>query len=200
VSANGAVIVGHSDIIQPNCFGCSEAFRWSAIEGMVGLGSLDQNVRHSVALAVSFDGAVVVGHSLSCLTCSEAFRWTAADGMVGLGFLGSPFLGSQALGVSGDGAVVVGTSASEAFLWTADDGMQSLAGVLIGLGLDLDGWNLERATGVSADGLTIVGTGIDPDGRVQAWIAQIPEPSTSLLSLLGLTGAATLRRFDRRSN
>jgi probable HAF family extracellular repeat protein len=201
VSGDGAVVVGRSQIIQPSCVGCSEAFRWTSTEGLVGLGSLDPSVRHSIALGISFDGASIVGASRSpaCFGCTEAFRWTAGGGMVGLGFLNPAFRQSEASGVSGDGSVVVGSSADEAFLWTADDGMRSLENVLVGLGLDLNGWNLQRATGVSADGLTIAGTGVNPDGRVEAWIAHIPEPSSSLLSLLGLTGAAALRRLDRRS-
>ena len=54
------------------------------------------------------------------------------------------------------------------------DGMRALADVLSGLGVtEYAGWVLQRANGISADGLTIVGTGIDPQGRPQAWFARI---------------------------
>jgi len=54
------------------------------------------------------------------------------------------------------------------------------------LGVDLTGWTLSLATDVSGDGTVIVGTGINPSGRLEGWIATIPEPSTLILAILGL--------------
>jgi hypothetical protein len=44
----------------------------------------------------------------------------------------------------------------QAFVWDQLHGMRTLADVLEGLGVSLNGWKLEEATGVSEDGLTIV--------------------------------------------
>ena len=71
--------------------------------------------------------------------------------------------------------------------------------MLIDLGLDLTGWQLNNATGISADGLTIVGYGPNPNGDTEAWIAVIPEPSTGLLLMTGLLGFAYRQRRHGRA-
>jgi probable HAF family extracellular repeat protein len=147
VSPDGTVVVG----VSASASG-TEAFRWTAAGGMVGLGDLPGGSFSSGASGVSADGAVVVGTG-SSISGSEAFRWTVDGGMVGLGYLpgGSS---SSAADVSADGSVVVGTgssaSGSEAFRWTADGGMAGL-GYLNPAYLD------SGAYGVSADGSVVVG-------------------------------------------
>ena len=153
VSADGLVVVGR------NNFGGSEAFRWTAAEGLVGLGDLPGGTVFSEALAVSADGSVIVGRSVSD-SGSEAFRWTQATGMVGLGDLSGGIFFSQASGVSADGSVVVGWSTSgsgtEAFRWQT--------GVMVGLG-DLPGGSFwSEAHGVSASGSVIVGRATSASG------------------------------------
>jgi probable HAF family extracellular repeat protein len=114
--------------------------------------------------------------------------------MVGLGFLpGVVNIGnSNAHAVSADGSVVVGTAFSpsnpnyQAFIWDAAHGMRSLQQVLTDDGLNLTGWVLTDARAISADGNTIVGNGLDPNGKGEAWIANIPEPGTGLLVSMGL--------------
>lgn len=111
-SANGSVIVGYSD---------QEAFRWTAADGLVGLGGLAEGVIRSQANAVSADGAVVVGTSLSLNrpggnATDEAFIWTAANGMQRLfdvlvyqGVTGlDGWLLLSATGISADGTTIVG--------------------------------------------------------------------------------------------
>jgi probable HAF family extracellular repeat protein len=155
VSADGAVVVGSAFSAVR-----SEAFRWSAPTGMVGLGSLPGALTNSVAFSVSADGSVIVGYSQSEAGW-QAFRWTQASGMAGLGTLpghvpdGGPY--SVATGVSSDGLVVVGASSSllqnyQAFRWTSTGGMMGLAE------MPGDGW-LNYAAGVSADGEVVVGFG-----------------------------------------
>lgn len=147
VSGDGSVVVGR----VPTASGPSgEAFRWTAGEGVAGIGDLAGGPFYSSGVAVSHDGSVVVGTSLGAAGF-EAFRWTAAGGMVGLGMLGGG--GSEGFAVSADGLVAVGGSSGEAFQWTAGGGM-------IGLG-DLPPCCGSLASGVSADGLIVVGTG-DP--------------------------------------
>ncbi|MEN6426053.1 MAG: PEP-CTERM sorting domain-containing protein, partial [Phycisphaerales bacterium] len=186
--ADGSVVVGRGF----SALG-SEAFRWTAAGGMVGLGDLAGGSFESYAHAVSADGSVVVGRGFSA-SGSEAFRWTASGGMVGLGDLAGGSFYSQAAAVSANGSVVVGRSFSasgdEAFIWNNVDGMLSLASVLTGYGADLTGWSLLYAAGISADGLTIVGYGMNPDRYGEAWIATLPSPvpvpGAALLGVLGL--------------
>ncbi|MGB5010100.1 MAG: hypothetical protein WBO88_07385 [Candidatus Dechloromonas phosphoritropha] len=78
---------------------------------------------NSTAIAVSADGAVVVGSANPAgNTAQHAFRWTSA-GMADLGTLGGTY--SFASAVSADGAVVVGSAdpagnvAPHAFRWTS---------------------------------------------------------------------------------
>ena len=166
VSADGMTVVGRAE----NADGDWEAFRWTAAEGMVGLGFLPNSSPYPISMAndVSDDGTVIVGTSSngSWLADVEAFRWTQQSGtMDGLGYVYEPGIddASQAAGVSADGAVVVGlcgspADASVAFRWTTAGGMVNL-GDLPG------GWMRGRASNVSADGTIVVGSGVTYYGR-----------------------------------
>jgi probable HAF family extracellular repeat protein len=177
-----------------------EAFRWTAQEGMVGLGSLPGGKYDSTAYAVSSNGRIIVGAGCAANGLAEAFRWTAEEGMVGLGWLVPEGLGdSVAFDVSADGSVIVGAAQKNrrnvAFIWDAQHGMRSLSDVLTNeYGLDLNGLTLMEARGVSDDGRTIVGIGYGQDGASQGWVAHIPEPTTGMLLICG---AYFLRRRSR---
>jgi probable HAF family extracellular repeat protein len=135
-----------------------------------GLGDLPGGAFSSAAYAVSADGKVVVGGSVSS-NGTEGFRWTKETGMVGLGDLPGGSFYSYAFGVSGDGSVVVRQSSSalgfEAFRWTTTNRM-------VGLG-DLAGGSYSSvAWGVSADGRVIVGessSALSPDDETFRWTA-----------------------------
>jgi len=175
VSADGSVVVGYSCHRAASGASCldqnSEAFRWTASSGMIGLGST------SLALGVSGDGSVIVGRMPSSqdIYNSEAFRWTASGGIVRLGFLPGDNI-SGASGASADGSLVVGNSALSggegggAFRWTASGGMAAL-GVPMG------------AAAVSADGAVVVGGAF---GQAARWTA-----SSGLLPLGVLPGGDT---------
>lgn len=163
VSADGSVVVGVGSSGDPVLFSTRlEAFRWTAVGGMVALGDLPGGKFSSRANGVSADGSVVVGNSISG-PGREAFRWTATEGMVGLGDLpgggvGGIFFRSDAFGVSADGLVVVGFGTSdlgrEAFRWTDGGGMVALGDLPKGFG------SLQSiAHGVSGDGSVVVGCG-----------------------------------------
>lgn len=179
VSADGSGVVGQALIDST-----FEAYRWTAAEGIRGIGELPGGSVYSAALAVSMDGSVVVGESSSDLG-NEAFLWTSRTGMTGLGDLpGGAFI-SRALAVSADGAVVVGSGFTdegpEAFVWDASNGIRSLKDVIgAETGADLSGWTLSDATGVSADGTVIVGNGTNPAGRSEGWIARLACASSIL--------------------
>ena len=63
----------------------SEAFRWTAEEGMVGLGDLPGGDFASSARSASLGGAVIVGHStisaVGTQGSTDAFIWTSSGGM-----------------------------------------------------------------------------------------------------------------------
>ena len=128
VSADGAVVAGVSGSNSGGAGGY-EAFRWTASEGIVGLGDLygPGNVS-SCANGVCSHGPLIVGWSRSAATNprDEAFLWGLEDGMVGLGSLPGGQVGSNAADVSADGSVVVGhahfaSGAAAAFQRAIDD-------------------------------------------------------------------------------
>lgn len=156
ISADGLVVVGSS--IAPGggkmVPGKSQAFRWSAREGMVSLGLLPGGTS-SNARAVSADGAVVVGDGDAPSISGAVFRWSASSGLELL----TPLADSNicvASGVSGDGNVVVGTCRTDgnsAYRWSESTGMVSL-------GQFGDGSNrTSNALAISANGAAIVGMG-----------------------------------------
>src|SRR5258706_15217012 len=197
-SADGSVVVGTGNLVSN-----TEAFRWTALGGMVGLGDMKPGLSiNSQGEGVSADGSVVVGVAESTAFNNEAFRWTAAGGMVGLGMPSSAYMESHALGVSADGSVVVGYAITAGFdysavIWDAPHGMRTLRDVLVGYGLDLNGVQLLTAEAISDDGFTIIGEGINPSGLSDSWIATIPEPS--VLWFVALAPLIVSRRRVNRS-
>jgi probable HAF family extracellular repeat protein len=155
LSADGAVAAGTRG--DPG-----EATRWTASDGVRGLGTLRGHA-FSFANAVSADSSAVVGMSGSFGGEDwQAFRWTATAGMQGLGTLPGHRT-SEANDASADARVVVGTSTfwsddrqfvsgwrNSAFRWTSDGGMVDL-GTLPGRP------QLNMALGVSGDGSVVVG-------------------------------------------
>jgi len=149
VSADGTTVVGTSQSDNPYV----QAFRWTAEQGMVGLGWLPGGGHTTRGTRVSADGSVVVGNAwyVGECTITHAFRWTPDDGVVDLGTLTGLCGQSFGHGVSGDGSVVVGSSSAEIvgtapYRWTPEEGMVTLSGVGGG-----------GATDVSADGTVVVG-------------------------------------------
>src|SRR5262249_10155640 len=63
MSADGSIIVGvgSSDPSYGSCSTCTEAWVWTEGTGMVGLGDLPGGTFNSAAVAISADGAVIVG-------------------------------------------------------------------------------------------------------------------------------------------
>ena len=195
VSPDGHVVVGWSTAAdaslegQPSSAITGEAFRWTHVEGLTGLGVLADGTE-SEALAASGDGTVIVGVNTSAAVAdhvayTEAFLWEQLQGLSGLGYLPG-YMNSRANAISGDGRVVVGGCStedyefsvdrmagdSEAFIWDAKRGMRSLESVLTqDYGVDLAGWQVLEAIGIDAGGCTIVGNGINPNGDVEPWMA-----------------------------
>lgn len=153
VSLDGNVVVGSASPNAP-MFEFIRAFRWTAQEGLVNLGSLGPI---SEAQGVSGDGTVVVGYTSDLgIYLPRAFRWTQASGMVDLGLLPN---GDYAIayGVNRDGSVVVGAagtgfpfpSPARAFRWTQGGGMVNLG--------TLNGGASSSAAAINGDGSVVVG-------------------------------------------
>jgi probable HAF family extracellular repeat protein len=195
ISTDGTVVVGRSHVSNPGSGKgqkVSEAFAWEA-GVMTGLGFLAEDgiEYHSEALAVSGDGAVIVGLASNTdpsdptNSVDEAFRWEGGV-MTGLGFLqiDTKDPRSEATGVSYDGSTVIGvssvdhpdvpdTSVQQAFIW-AD-------GVMTGLGFlaDSPGPYNSIATAVSADGSVVVGESKLATGpEAFVWTAESDEMRT----------------------
>ena len=153
ISADGFVVAGTATTVD----GKSEAFRWSAKDGMSEIGYLPGGVR-SMASGVSADGSVIVGSgdtTSAPVTPVSGFRWMLSTGVVRIDPIPGSYLCSPS-GVSGDGATVSGTcltTNSEGFRWTHGTGS-------IGLGRFGGGSDAtSSATAVSSDGAVIVGAG-----------------------------------------
>jgi len=160
VSADGSVVVGNSE----NSMYSGQAFRWTKVDGLVGLGSFDENIFGGRANGVSADGTVVVGelHTSRYYAPISPFRWTQETGIVDLSYIFPDQINfySRAYGVSGDGSTIVGSSANlqsvenhgfsgyKAFRWTESSGVHAL-----GVGDDEN----QQANAVSADGSIVVG-------------------------------------------
>jgi probable HAF family extracellular repeat protein len=156
LSHNGAVVVGYS---KPQG-GNREAYRWTAQNGMVGLGYLHPGDSTSEARDVSANGQVIVGSSGTSQSF-EAYRYTSQSGMIGLG-IPSGFNRTTATATSADGSVISGNAytsngASRPFRWTEVDGMTLLP---------LESGLTPFANDVSSDGTTIVG---ESGWRPYAW-------------------------------
>jgi probable HAF family extracellular repeat protein len=153
VSSNGSVVVGTASTAAGN----RQAFRWTAQQGMAGLGFIASGT-YSAAAAVSADGSVILGNGDSATapaTPAGVFRWTANAGAIRLDSPAGAYLCSGG-GLSGDGAIVAGTCLqfnNEAFRWTDN-------AAPVGLGRFGGGSNqTSSATAISGDGAVIVGAG-----------------------------------------
>jgi probable HAF family extracellular repeat protein len=87
VSSDGSVVVGHSNMgwtkshLNSEAYSSCEAFRWTAAEGMVGLGHLPAR-KITYPMAISCDGSIVMGwHGLASSPYFEAFIWDSVNGM-----------------------------------------------------------------------------------------------------------------------
>jgi probable HAF family extracellular repeat protein len=162
VSPDGTHVVGTSYSKD----GEKEAFYWTQVTGMIGLGDLrfeqPDNKRdnpprrfNSRADAVSRNGGIIVGSGTPGST--TAFRWNKANGLTSLGSLPGRYASSMAQDISSDGTIVVGFSTSgqssrrEAFRWSEKEGMVGLGGIAPG------GVGGSSANAVSSNGKTIVG-------------------------------------------
>jgi len=118
ISADGTVIVGSSSSALSFPDNSTEAFRWTATGGMIGLGDLPGGDFGSTATAASADGNMIVGAGRTGQGSAgnRAFVWDSVHGMRNLRTVivdsGVDMTGwtlGLAYDVSDDGLSIVGT-------------------------------------------------------------------------------------------
>ena len=208
ISDDGEVIVGSGHSAASG--GGTEAFRWTADTGFVGLGTFaDGPIFFSDARAVSSDGSIITGVSLSAASCAtpetcatEGFFWTEFTGLVPLGAIGPAVQPSSVPNaISDDGLVIVGTGCgtlctnfgpqfSDAFIYNII-GATPMSEISAGL--------VTRAEGVSGDGDIVVGQHLinDPDLGLTANGYLYQRSTDSLFDMLA--GFADVNVYDTTS-
>lgn len=182
-SEDGSVVVGYalSNTVSSDGYYRNEAFRWTAEDGMIGLGDLWGYYFSSEAKAVSADGNVIVGWSSTLSTCGgtcsrqtqHAFRWTEEQGMVDLGWIPGSSDYSNAFAVSADGSAIIGKSGSTSgyFIWSEELGISDFANYLkANTDFDPTGWKLIPMAIIGGAGnFTMVGIGQQGTSNPVLW-------------------------------
>lgn len=153
-----------------------QAARWTPEGQTQGIGFLPGGIA-SFAVGISADGAVVVGRANFEDSPGQfhhrPFRWSAQSGMVALPMLPGSSNFGEASDASADGGFIVGESNGKAFIWDAQHGTRDLQQLLISNGHDLAGWTLLRANAISDDGKVVAGIGLDAEGDLEGWVADL---------------------------
>jgi uncharacterized membrane protein len=172
ISADGSTIVGfYEDPVQ----GFRRPVRWVSGSTDLFLGDIAGE-----AIAVTTDGAQIVGQAADSTGNGRAFYYTGTGGLVSLGVLsGNHTDQSVAVGVS-DNGIVIGASinsftfASQPFVWSTKMGLHRLQATLTGHGAVIpSGVTLTNVLAISADGTTIVGLWQDASFNQGPWIAYL---------------------------
>jgi len=173
ISADGQMIVGWSD----QATGFRQGARWMDGSWQWLFDGPDNPVGE--ALAVNFDGSIIVGYGCGSAT-QYAWRWTEETGVECVqGTLADPYQ-TLMLALSDDGQVIGGAVAPDfgpnrnALLWLNGEPVDLLDYLLQQGVAEVKGWSLNSVTAVSSDGHTIAGWGVSPDLRVHAFIATLP--------------------------
>lgn len=193
VSDDGATITGVTLLRdEASQITGREAFRWTAVEGVVPLGDLAGGALNSDAYAASADGSIVVGTGADA-EGRKAVYWDAG-GIHPIGDVPGGTVETEATGVSADGSLVagygVGALGVEAFWWTEAAGIVPLG--------ELPGGEVySLANGVSADGRVIVGASSDADGaRAVRWLDGGAPQALGQVAGAGVESTATAASAD----
>ncbi len=187
VSADGSVIVGQSgeihDYWRPFVWINGEMYPLQTLSSSScpEFWTPDDNFSYiscNAVVGVSGDGSVAVGHLYDGANVVP-IRWDTATQAPGP----LPLLGDDAWGAadaaSHDGSMIVGTSGGRGAVWLESFGYSpiSLETLLrsVRLGDDIAGWDLGVSM-VSADGKDIAGLGINPEGQLWLWHADLRNP------------------------
>jgi probable HAF family extracellular repeat protein len=175
VSANGktSVVFSYADNYIPS------ALKYTSDGDVINIGTLGG--RSSTPLAISADGTVTYGSSVTANGETHAFKHTDAGGIEDLGILPGA-KSSHANAASANGSVIVGTNIfsdnnTMAFRYTDDKGMKPL-GTL--------GGQKSEAVAISEDGAVITGNSNDDKNQQQAF-KYIDDKGMQALGTLGGT-------------
>jgi len=177
VSGDGSIVVGRA---YSSTQARSQAFRWTAGTGMVGLGFAGPTHNESLALDVSSNGSTIVGYSRDFVTGDALpFAWSDTAGMQVLANLPGR-QSASAVSVNANGSIIVGTSDGLGVIWNA--------GVPTSLGL-APGYIRSSAFSVSDDGSVVLGSVSNvSNGTVAVWTPTTGfVPFADYLALHGIT-------------
>jgi uncharacterized membrane protein len=195
ISVDGSTIIGQAGELHygPHRL-LGEAFRWTADEGMQGLGFLPGH-KESVATSVSDNGKIVVGASGEF---DVPFRWTKAEGMKPLD-MGQTY---RKVVISGDGDTIAWAGSQDGYMkakiWTELEGTRWADDVLTSAGIDLEGYTIAAIYSISTDGRTFAGVAVEKYYRTvgQPFVAtlNVPEPRTCSIGVAGFMISALFAR------
>jgi hypothetical protein len=159
--------------------------RWNEERGFDEPGKGLANLSGFAAVDVSADGQTVLLKNVMRSGASSVYLWNDDVGLTEIE------TNELRLNVMDDsGRLLAGGQSLQAMIWDEAHGFRDLQAILetnLGLADALAGWDLDEVTELSGDGTTFVGRGRDPSGRMSAWAATIPEPSS--LAMLALGGS-----------
>ncbi len=108
----------------------------------------------------------------------RARYWTPDTGEVPLTPYGDDYA-SEALFMSDDGSVIIGRGTQGWQVWLDQGSPVLFDDFVAGLGVDLDGWNMNFVYGISGDGSKIYGSAIDSTGNnIEGFVLTIPAPAS----------------------
>lgn len=182
----------------------SEKFVWSKDAGKRIVNALPDHNERSTSdyrYTLSFDSN------------SKTFRRLNSDNSrTYLGDLPSGYKDADGSSISDDGNKIVGellstTDNYEVFLWTQKSGVANLKTLLQNAGVDTSHWKtLQYANSISDNGMWITGSGINQQGKSEAFLANVanispvPEASSFALFGLGLAAVVGVRRRQLKVN
>lgn len=161
VSGDGSTVVGWSTSNATDG-GSHEAFFWTAMNGMSGMGNFSdgQQPYTSEAHGVSSDGSYISGYGTDSNSNTIAFRYNGGI-FTNLGSLSSSFPLSYSNAISGDGNTVVGVSYDNSFNQRAffyrDSNTPTKMLALPGFGTPTQ-THSGSANSVNSDGSVVVGS------------------------------------------
>ena len=127
VSADGAVVVGFSSATDLPGDSGTEAFRWEASTGLVGLGALPGGSIGTLATGISADASIIVGAAgRPDGENTVGFRWDAVNGYRDLGDRPDGELDYNARAISADGSVIAGRGFLPGIRWDEANGIRFL--------------------------------------------------------------------------
>lgn len=184
ISGDGGTVVGNTTM--------GDAFLWTPSGGsqLIVTGDASAN-------AISTNGAWVAGVQAPSGENASLFIHDVGGGTT---FIDDASASASVVGITDDASLMALQTAEGPQIWREGVGLTHLLSILEDeMDLDMTGWSLADVRDLSANGRYLLGTGHSPAGEYRTWIvdlAELPEPSTRLLLLVGLVFALRVRRLQ----